>query len=137
MKKVCDNRVLSHIFQKAIIVIYIIRDFLYLLCLIYYVSFISSFSGANPLIVGEYENLLYNESAKNDWHYVNITYDSSNSVYLWKNRANVRWKLYPTDNEDELRVEKSNPYFNSGWTIASVTNEGIYGPRNELYTRMK
>ena len=102
---------------------------------IYYVS--SSFSGANPLIVGEYENLRYDESNKNDWHYVTITYDSSNSVYLWKNRANVKWKLYPTNKKDELRVEESNPFYNSGWTIARVTNAGIYGPHNELYTRMK
>ena len=103
-----------------------------------YIDYVSSsFSGANPLIVGEYENLFYDESNRNNWHYVTITYDSSISVYLWKNRANVKWKLYPTDKEDEFRVEESNPFHNSGWTIARVTNAGIYGPYNELFTRTK
>ena len=48
----------------------------------------SSFLGANPLLVGEYENLAYSGSNKNNYHYATITYDSSNSVYLWKNREN-------------------------------------------------
>ena len=48
----------------------------------------SSFLGANPLLVGEYENLGYSGSNKNNYHYATITYDSSNLVYLWKNREN-------------------------------------------------
>lgn len=85
------------------------------------------------MIVGEYQR----KPATNNWHYVTITYDSLNSVYLWENRANKKWKLYPTENEKELRVDESVSYYNSAnWTIAGVTNEGIYGPYREFYTRM-
>ena len=101
---------------------------------IYYIS--SLISGANPGLVGTYENLGYTESARNDFHCVNITYDSSNSVYLWKNRAGSEWKLHPTKKEDELRVDKSVNCYQSGWKIAKVTDAGIYGPGDELYTRM-
>ena len=64
-----------------------------------------------------------------------ITYDSAKSVYLWKNKANVEWILHPTNKEDELRVDESNPYYDD-WKIARVTTEGIYGTGDELYTRM-
>ena len=85
------------------------------------------------MIVGEYEKM----PARNNWHYVTITYNSLNSVYLWKNKANVEWKLYPTENENELRVDKSVSYYDSAnWKTAEVTNEGIYGPHGEFYTRM-
>ena len=56
-----------------------------------------------------------------------ITYDSFNSVYLWKNKANQIYKLHPTKNHDELRVDESVGYYKSAnWTIAKVTEEGIY-----------
>ena len=58
-------------------------------------------------------------------------------MYLWKNRANQTWKLHPTDKEDELRVDESSPYYSKGWKIAQVTDECIYGPGNEFYTRIK
>ena len=83
------------------------------------------------MIVGEYEN-----QNKNNYHYATITYDSSNSVYLWKNRANRVYKLHPTDKEDEPRVDESIPYYNLGWKIARVTSKGIYAMYNEFYTRM-
>ena len=74
---------------------------------------------------------------QNNYHYVNITYDSSNSVYLWRNRANKVWKLYPTAEQNELRVDESVGYYSSAnWKIAKVDNEGIYGPYNELYRKM-
>ena len=66
------------------------------------------------MLVGEYENLAYSGSNKNNYHYATITYDSSNSVYLWKNRANRVYKLHPTDKEDELSVDESVPDYNSG-----------------------
>ena len=88
------------------------------------------------MIVGEYENLAYSGSNKNNYHYATITYNSSNSVYLWKNRANRVYKLHPTDKEDEPRVDESVPYYNLGWKIARVTSKGIYAMYNEFYTRM-
>ena len=88
------------------------------------------------MIVGEYENLGYSGSAKNNYHYVTITYDSFKSVYIWKNRANSKWELHPTEEEFELRVDESVGYYSNGWTIAKVTSKGIFGPFNEFYTRM-
>ena len=93
------------------------------------------FSGGDPRILGTYENQKY--ANQNDYHYVNITYDSSNSVYLWRNRANRVYKLHPTAKQNELRVDESVGYYSSAnWKIAKVDNEGIYGPYNELYRKM-
>ena len=87
------------------------------------------------MILGTYENQMHEN--QNDFHYVNITYDSSNSVYLWRNRANRVWKLYPTAIEDELRVDESVYYYSeANWRIAKIDNQGIYGPYNELYKKM-
>ena len=87
------------------------------------------------MILGTYENQVY--ATQNDYHYVNITYDSSNSVYLWKNRANKVYKLHPTAKQTELRVNESVGYYKSAnWKIAEVANEGIYGPYKELYRKM-
>ena len=88
------------------------------------------------MIVGEYENLAYSDAAKNEYHYVTITYDSLNSVYIWKNKANSNWKLHPTEEEFELRVDKSVSYYKDGWKIAKVKKNGIFGPGNEFYTRV-
>ena len=85
------------------------------------------------MIVGEYKRM----PATNDWHYVTITYDSLNSVYSWKTKSNAEWKLYPTEKENQLRVDESVSYYHTAnWKTADVTNEGIYGPYGELYTRM-
>ena len=123
---------LFHIFQKA--TIENICQALWVFC-IYHVP--PTFSGANLLIVGEYRNRVHGGSPTNNWHYVTITYDPCNTVYLWKNRANQTWKLHPTDKEDELRVDESSPYYSKGWKIAKVTDEGIYGPGNEFYRGIK
>ena len=87
------------------------------------------------MILGTYENQKY--TTQNNYHYVNITYDSPNSVYLWKNRANKVYKLHPTSKQNELRVDESVYYYSeASWKIAKIDNEGIYGPYNELYKKM-
>ena len=94
----------------------------------------ASFSGGDLVILGTYENQLYKN--QNGYHYVNITYDSSNSVYLWKNRANRVYKLHPTAEQNELRVDESVGYYTSAnWKIARIDNQGIYGPYDELYRK--
>ena len=94
-----------------------------------------SFSGGDPVILGTYENQLYEN--QNGYHYVNITFDSSNSVYLWKNRANRVYKLHPTAKQNELRVDESVGYYTSAnWKIARIDNQGIYGPYDELCRKM-
>ena len=94
-----------------------------------------SFAGGDPRILGTYENQNYEK--QNNYFYVNITYDSSNSVYLWKNRANRVYKLHPTAKHDELRVDESVSYYSSAnWKIAKIDNQGIYGPYDELYRKM-
>ena len=84
------------------------------------------------MIVGEYWNLIYSGSAKNNYHYVTITYDSFNSLYFWENRANSKWKLHPTEKEFGLRVDESVDYYSSGWTIARVTEKSIFGTYHEF-----
>ena len=65
-----------------------------------------------------------------------ITYNSLSSVYIWKNRANLKWKHDPTENKIELRVDESVSYYSSDWKISRVTNAGIFGPGNEFYTKI-
>ena len=87
--------------------------------------------GGNPSsIVGMYER----NPPLNDWHYVTITYNPENTTYTWENKANKRWPMYPTNKTDELRVGEDCPYYESGYTIARVTDEGIFGP-HDLYIR--
>ena len=52
-------------------------------------------------MVGSYENLLYTGSAKNDYHYVEITEGSCTGQFIWTNRANVVWTLTQFPNDDE------------------------------------
>lgn len=87
--------------------------------------------GASPSsIVGMYEkNLPFN-----NWHYVTITYDLETSTYAWENRANKRWTLYPTNKTDKLRVGEDCPYYESGYTVARITDEGVFGP-HDLYIK--
>ena len=74
---------------------------------------------------------------QNGHHYVNIIYDSSNSVYLWKNRANRKWILHPNAKQNELRVVESVPHYRPAkWEIAKIDNDGIYGPYNKLYRNL-
>ena len=95
----------------------------------------SSFSGGLLMILGTYECQLH--ASQNDYHYVNITHDSSTSVYLWKNRGKKLWTLHPAEKEDELRVDEIvGEYSTANWKSAKVTNEGIYGPHNDLYKKM-
>ena len=65
-----------------------------------------------------------------------ITYNSLSSVYIWKNRANLKWKHDLTENKIELRVDESVSYYSSDWKISRVTNAGIFGPGNEFYTKI-
>ena len=82
------------------------------------------FSGGDPRILGIYENQKYTN--QNNYHYVNITYDSPNSVYLWKNRANRVYKIDPIAKQNELRVDENVDYYNSAnWKIAKVDNEAL------------
>lgn len=65
-----------------------------------------------------------------------ITYDEPNDKYIWENEGGARWSLYPTENENEFRVGADCPYYSDGYTIAEVTNEGVYGVGNELYRKV-
>ena len=91
--------------------------------------------GVNPWVIGTYENHLYDKGGKNNWHFVTITYNQTASTYTWRNRANVQWTLYPTENENLLTVGKDCPYYKNGHTSAKIDIKGIYGPWNKLYTR--
>ena len=92
-------------------------------------------SESKPWFVGTFENHLYDNGGKNNWHYVTITYDQANDKYIWRNRAGRSWSLYATEKENELRVGTDCPYYKSGYTIAKVNYKGIYGVGNELYSR--
>ena len=88
-----------------------------------------------PWFTGTFENLNYGKAGKDGWHYVTITYDANNDKYIWANRAGIKWSLYATAKEDELRVGTDCPYYAAGYKLAKITYIGILGPSNELYTR--
>merc|ERR1712051_692957 len=81
------------------------------------------------------------EGNKNDWHYVNISWDSATEEFTWSNRAGVQWTLRETDYPNVLEVGEDCPYYTSGHTEASVVfNEdgsvkSIAGPWNEIYLK--
>ena len=65
-----------------------------------------------------------------------ITYDPLVETYAWKNRANRKWSLYPTEDENTLRVGTDCPYYDeTKYSKAAVTMDGIMGPQNVLYAR--
>ncbi|MEM9164810.1 MAG: hypothetical protein AAGC54_17305, partial [Cyanobacteria bacterium P01_F01_bin.4] len=96
---------------------------------------------AIALCLGEYENHLYDQGGKNDWHYVTITQDPANPNALrWTNRAGVSWTLTPTTHQTILSVGQDCPYHAQGYTQAMVKWSngqvvGLMGPGNELYDR--
>ena len=81
------------------------------------------------------------EGNKNDWHYVNISWDDETEEFTWSNRAGVEWTLRETDFPNMLEVGEDCPYYGSGHTTASlVFNEdgsvkSIAGPWNEIYLK--
>lgn len=105
-------------------------------------------------IAGTYENLKYSGAKKNNWHYVTVTADNADkSVYTWKNRAGVSWKMTrDTTDPNTFNIGPDCPYYDyfktshnymyTKSTLKTSTDgpntsvEGIYGPWNELYTKM-
>lgn len=94
------------------------------------------------LFLGEYENHLYDQGGKNNWHYVTISWDTTNNNALrWTNRAGVSWTLTPTSNKEILAVGQDCPYYSRGYTQAIVQWDnngqvtGLLGPGNEPYDR--
>jgi hypothetical protein len=106
-------------------------------------------------IAGTYENLQYEGSAKNDWHFVTIM--AHHDDYIWRNRAGVEWTLKPrlVFNGGDLinwslgfAVGDDCPYHNAqiyspAHNFMTVERDafdnvtGVRGPWGELYTRMK
>lgn len=86
----------------------------------------------NHLAVGKFER----RPVENNWHIVTITYHEPNNQYIWENAAGRKWSLYPTENENELRVGEDCPYYSHGYTIAEITNEEVYGVGRELYWKL-
>ena len=123
-------RCLSGLFQKETIVTFCHFDYRN-----YTIFSFLWISGGDPRILGIYENQKYTN--QNKYHYVNITCDLPNSVYLWKNRVNRVYKLHPIAKQNELRVDENVDYYSSAnWKIAKVDNESIYDPYNELHRKM-
>ena len=94
-----------------------------------------SIIGGYPIIVGQFENHLYDNGGKNSSHYATITYNNVSETYTWKNEAGANWTLYPTAKLNELKVGPDCPHYRDGHTVAKFTTYGVYGPGNELYTR--
>ncbi len=88
-------------------------------------------------ILGVYENHLYDNKGKNNWHFVTLSEIDENRV-RWQNRAGVSWTLTKTADRTKLNIGQDCPYFRSGHSQATVIwngNQvsGILGPWNELY----
>ena len=77
----------------------------------------------------------YTGEYKNDWNIVEIT-RLSNGSYEWKNKANIKWTLFPISGQCcTLKVGTDCPYYYYpyNYTTARSIVIGIYGPFNELY----
>ena len=93
-------------------------------------------------IVGEYVNVEYAQADMNDWHYVTISIvDPTTGVYRWSNRAGVEWTMTRTSDSFKLSVGTDSPYYNSGYTEASLTTDAngqvtaITGAYSEWYAK--
>ena len=101
-------------------------------------------SESTPLvksILGNYENHLYDDGGKNDWHYVTIS-QIDDTTLEWRNRAGIAWTLKTTQNKKILDVGRDCPYFSEGHTSVKVVWDGdqvsgLIGPGNELYEKSK
>ncbi len=93
----------------------------------------------DPSLLGNYENHLYDNGGKNDWHYVTIS-QVDDSTLKWTNRAGVSWTLTMTSEKTKLNVGEDCPYFQEGYKQATVVWKGdqvsgLLGPWNELYQK--
>ena len=64
-------------------------------------------------------------TGRNDWHHVEIIFDHDKGSFTWENLAGVRWTLSPIQgfggwDTSKLSVGSDNPYFNEGYTFASI-----------------
>ena len=77
-----------------------------------------------------------NEGRLEDWQQVTISYDTNKKVYIWQNKAQVKWKLqvHPA-NKDWLSVGSDCPFYKQGYIVAIFTSGGVWGPRNEFFER--
>ena len=95
-----------------------------------------SFLAPNTAFEGNFESHRHDgTSAKNNWHFVTITYNADQGTYTWKNKANRQWTLYPSSVENVLKVGTDCPYYKNGHVTATFTTNGVLGPHGELYTR--
>lgn len=91
-------------------------------------------------MAGLYENHLYDQGGKNNWHYAQIS-PSHDGGYVWTNRAGVSWVLAATANPNEYAIGVDCPYYYAGYHMARVErgNNGqvtrIFGPYSEPYDR--
>ena len=97
-------------------------------------------------VQGCYENKLYTGNANNDYHNVKITWDENAEKFTWKNKAGVKWSLYPVKIVEEhgqwstAKLEVGADCGYTGYKEAKLEYEGntiniIHGPGNEPYTR--
>lgn len=93
-------------------------------------------------LIGQYENHLFDQGGKSDWHYVTLS-DAGGNRLTWSNRAKVAWTLVMTADRRTLTVETDSPYHASGYRTAAVewndngTVKRLRGPGDEWYDRVK
>lgn len=92
-------------------------------------------------VQGCYDNKLWTGNAKNDWHYVKITWDPKTEKFTWKNKAGAEWPLYPIPSGNgydtkKLRVADS-PYSDQTEVGMEMSNgKSIIRWLNEPYTKV-
>ena len=83
-------------------------------------------------MTGTFENHLYDDGGKNNFHSETITYNDANETYTWANRAGTQWTLYTTNTFNKLKVGPDCPNYRISYEVATA---GVYGPGNELFIR--
>ena len=85
----------------------------------------SLISGAKLGTVGTWKSIIYRVGPKllllREYNVRLIQFS-----FLMENRAGSEWKLYKTKKEDELKVDESVYYYQSGWKIAKLLRKGCW-----------
>ena len=94
---------------------------------------LSVFSG----IIGCYhvDDALFGPKDKNEYHFVNITWNRGTSVFTWKTKAGASWTLKPIFidgklDTTQLAVGHDCPYYKDGYKFAALEWEGLPGSSN-------
>jgi len=88
-------------------------------------------------LVGAYSCSAYPPEEQNDWHFVDLRASADGDHLIWTNRAEVEWRLMPTQEPHAYHVADECPYSETHPVMRIEVVDGavtLRGPHGEPYT---